>query len=51
MENTTITITKKLARRLRIWKVNLDAQSIEEVIDRILKVVPASELKSLNKSK
>ena len=50
MENTTITITKQLARRLRIWKAKLGAKTIEEVMDRILKIIPASELKLLEKS-
>jgi len=49
MNNTTITISKKLARQLWTWKKNLDARSIEDVIDRILKIVPASELKQLDK--
>ena len=50
MTNTTITISKKLATRLRIWKAKLGANTIEEVIDRILRIIPASELKNLNKN-
>ena len=49
MENTTITISKKLANRLRIWKVQLEAKTLEEVIDRILLITPASQLKELKK--
>lgn len=42
--NTTITISIGLARKLRIWKAELGCKTIEEVIDRILKIVPASQL-------
>ena len=47
METTTITITNNLARRLRIWKAQIGCKTIEEVLDRILKIIPASELKNL----
>jgi len=51
MEKTTIEISKRLAKRLRMWKIQLDAKSIEEVIDRILKIIPASKLKNLKEAK
>jgi len=51
MENTTITISKELAKKLWIAKKDLDAKTLEEVIDRILKVIPASELKVLENKK
>lgn len=47
METTTIKVTKDLAKRLNLWKYKLDAASLDEVIDRILKIIPASELKNL----
>ena len=46
METTTITISKKLAKRLNIWKYDLGVKTIEDVLDHILKILPASELKS-----
>lgn len=42
---TSIQVSKQLAKRLRMWKNQLDCKSIEEVIDKILKITPASELK------
>ena len=45
MENTTITISKRMAKRLNLWKYDLDCKTIEEVLDKILKIIPASELK------
>lgn len=48
MENTqtTITISKKLAKRLNTWKYSLGVKSVEQVLDRILKIIPASELEN-----
>lgn len=51
LDNTTITISKNLARRLWMWKKNLDVNSLEEVIDKILKIVPATELNNYMKKK
>ena len=51
METTTITISNNLATRLRIWKAQLGCKTIEEVLDRILKVIPASELNSIKGGK
>ena len=48
-KKTTIAISNTLARRLRIWKAKLNAKNIEEVLDRILKIIPASELKCFDK--
>lgn len=50
-EMKTIKVTKKLWRRLMLWKVDLDASSIEEVLDRILKITPASQLNKLKEVK
>ena len=50
-QNTTISISKNLARRLHYWKIDLGAANIEEVIDRILKIVPATELNNYMKKK
>lgn len=47
MEKTTITISKNMARRLRLWKAQLDVKTIEDVFDKILCIVPASELQGL----
>jgi hypothetical protein len=48
MENTqtTITISKKLSARLNTWKYALGVKSVEQVLDRILKIIPASELEN-----
>lgn len=51
MDNTTITISRKLARRLNLWKHSLGCSKIEEVLDRILKIIPASQLQSLKGGK
>ena len=51
MEMTTIKVSKDMANRLNKWKYELGVKSIEDVIDRVLKVVPASELKNLDSKK
>lgn len=48
IENTTITVSRRLATRLNLWKYELKCRTIDEVIDRILKIVPASELPNLD---
>ena len=45
MDKTTILVSKELARRLNRWKYDLGVKTIEDVIDHILKIIPASELK------
>jgi len=49
MENelTSIKIKKSTVKRLNLWKYELDCSSIDEVIDRILKIVPASEINNI----
>jgi len=47
MEKTTIQIKKSTAIRLWAWKKQLDCKTIDEVIDRILKITPASEMKNI----
>ena len=44
-EITTIQVSKELRRRLNIQKQQLDCKSIEELLDKILKIIPADELK------
>lgn len=48
-ELTTIQISKKLAMRIRIWKAKLGCKTLEEIIDHILKITPASEINKLKK--
>ena len=50
MEKTTIAIKKRTAIKLWAWKKQLDCKTIDEVIDRILKITPASELKNLKEA-
>lgn len=45
MENSSIQVSQKLRIRLAKMKQDLGCKSVEEVLDRILKIVPASELK------
>lgn len=47
-EQTTIQVSKSLAKRLNLWKYELHCKTIDSVIDRILKIIPASELDTLN---
>ncbi len=51
MENTTITISKELAQKLRLYKIKLDARTLEEVIERILTIIPANDLIKKENSK
>jgi hypothetical protein len=44
---TTITVKVSTRKRLNMWKYNLDCKTVDEVIDRILKIIPASELKDI----
>ena len=44
-EITTIQVSKELRRRLNIQKQQLDCKSIEELLDKILKIIPDDELK------
>jgi len=43
-EITTIQVSKELRRKLNIQKQQLNCKSIEELLNRILKIIPASEL-------
>ena len=42
---SSIQVSDELRIRLNIMKQKLECKTIEELIDRILKIVPASELK------
>ena len=44
IQNTTITISKSLALKLNKWKYKLEVKTIEEVINKILLIVPADQL-------
>ena len=44
---STIKLKRSTIKRLNLWKIELDCGSFEELIDRILKIVPASELKNI----
>jgi hypothetical protein len=46
---TTITVKLSTRKKLNMWKYNLNCKNIDEVIDRILKIIPASELKGFQK--
>jgi hypothetical protein len=48
-QTTTITVKLSTRKKLNMWKYNLDCKSIDELIDRILKIIPASELKNFQK--
>lgn len=50
-ETTTITVKLSTRKRLNMWKYNLNCKTIDELIDRILKITPASELNSLDHSR
>ena len=41
---TTITVKASTRRRLNMWKYDLGCKNVDEVIDRILKIVPASQM-------
>ena len=43
-ELKTIKVSKKTWRRLWKWRMELDCKSLDELIERILKIIPASEL-------
>ena len=45
-DQTTITVKVSTRKRLNMWKYNLDCKNVDEVIDRILKIIPASELEN-----
>lgn len=47
---TTIQVSDELRVRLNIMKQKWGCKNLEEVIDRILKIVPASELKKEEKN-
>ena len=44
---STVKLKRSTIRKLNIWKQELYCKSIEELIDRILRIVPASELQGL----
>lgn len=46
---TTITVKLSTRKKLNMWKYNLDCKTIDEVIERILRIIPASELKEFQK--
>jgi hypothetical protein len=46
---TTMQISGKTRIRLNIMKQKLGCKSLEEVIERILRIVPASELNKMEK--
>lgn len=45
-EITTIQVSKEMRKKLNIQKQQLDCKSIEELLDKILKIVPADKLNS-----
>jgi hypothetical protein len=47
-ELTTIAIKKTTAIKLWHWKKELDCKTIDEVIDRILNIVPGDEIEKTN---
>lgn len=42
---TTITVKLSTRKKLNMWKYNLDCNTVDELIEKILKIIPASELK------
>lgn len=46
---SSIQVSENMRIKLNIMKQQLGCKSIEELIERILKIVPASELKKQNK--
>lgn len=44
-QKTTMKISKELKTKLQAYKKSLGAKSLEEVVERILKIVPADQLK------
>ena len=46
MKIKTIKINEGTWKKLSKWKIDLDCQTLAEVIDRIVSIVPASEIKS-----
>lgn len=50
-EFTTIRIKKSTAIKLNMWRYSLDVETVDDVIDKILRVIPASELPNLKESK
>ena len=46
---TTIQVSDKLRVRLNIMKQKFGCKSLEEVVERILKIIPASELSKIKK--
>lgn len=45
MADKTINIERKTWKKLMKWKYELGCKNMEELMDRILKIVPASKLK------
>jgi len=45
-EITTIQVTKKFARRLQIMKNEIGCSSVEDLLERILKIASISDIKN-----
>jgi len=45
METKTIKVSDKNWKRLSKWKIDLGCKNLDEVIERVLKITPAGELK------
>ena len=45
----TIKVSEKNWERLMKWRIEFGCKNIDEIIERILKIVPVSELKELSK--
>lgn len=51
MEIKTIKVKKSTWNKLMKWRIDLECYSLSEVIDRILSIIPADQLKKGGKSK
>ena len=49
--DTTITVSKEMAQKLNRMKYELGCRTIEDLLERILKITSASELKKEAKQK
>lgn len=46
---TTMTVSKETRRKLNMWKYALDCKNIDELLEKIFKIIPASELEIYKK--
>jgi len=49
MKTKTIKISEKNWKRLMQWKLDFGLKNLDEIIEKILNIVPAKELKNENK--